>query len=255
MARKAQMSFNLNFAPKKERVRRAAANSMSPEINGGNATSGGGVGSAQAIHGQQHHGHGDVAYQQAAPTVVAPGSLSAQTSDDGSLRPNFKRLPSHTLEASHAKRQMYRWGQEEAIEDTDSDADSAFNQDVGDARSHTADSRISRSGSVATSYSDASAGGASGASSVNASPYLGNSLNVHAGSVNMNPPSSHLRTNLTTNPSAYKVPGVTQAMMERFRRQSAPTSTRPNATEFVHPPGPTNLHQSTTAHSGIVGLN
>lgn len=105
----ARKPLNLHFMPRKGRLS-ISSSSVSPQPN-----------PHQQQQPQQQHNM---------PNYSEPGPLAGLGQDAGdlsepesSLRPSFKRLPSQTLENTVQKRANFRWGSEEAYDDTDSEAD------------------------------------------------------------------------------------------------------------------------------------
>ena len=85
-----------------------------------------------SVYGHPHQYLPHQQQQQGIPNYSEPGPLAGLAQDTGDLsepegsnsfRPSFKRLPSQTLENTVQKRANFRWGSEEAYDDTDSEAD------------------------------------------------------------------------------------------------------------------------------------
>ncbi|KAL5525869.1 hypothetical protein ACEPAG_7207 [Sanghuangporus baumii] len=132
-----------------------------------------------------------------------PGPLAALSSTDGgnssddnpgptepSLRPGFKRLASQTLENSTQKRTMFRWGEsEDVLDDSESDAD--------------------------------------GPSDAGSPPNRFDGLNSSTRTSSMSPSSYHRNMQAAHSGLNGPVSG-TETLLDRFRRQSAPSGLRPN---------------------------
>lgn len=121
------------------------------------------------------------------------GSSSTSTS-----RPSFKRLASQTLENATQKRAFFRWGSEEAVEDTDSEAD------LPSEEASTAS--LSTSASPAMDFVDGQAG--------NTSKGFRDGNENHA--------SYHRGMQVLHS----------EPLMDRYRRQSAPSAARPSVGEL-----------------------
>lgn len=197
--------------------------------------------SQQIQHQGQGQGWDRNVLQVPNPDASASGSSSGD--DDGGLRPGFKRLPSQTLQQSYAKRHIYQWGGgggEEIVDDTDSDADS-HGYRRGQPPTHVTQVQSqfsSRSGSVA------SGDAGSTTSSLNGSPYMG-TTGLTTGQTQA--PPSHLRTQIGA--GTYKVPELTQAMWDRYRRLSAPSGQRPDLSDVAV--GALNSQSQSPAHVGV----
>ena len=185
----ARKPLNLTFVPRKGR--HSISSSASPQPAGDQQQ--------QQSQGQST-GHGANGSQW---SFGAPDPLAALSSNDGgnssddnpmsndgsSQRPTFKRLASQTLESGTQKRTMFRWGEpEDAIDDTDSDADPT-----------------SEMGSPPN-------------------PYDASNPNMRT---SMSPGSYHRGMQFAHAGSVAGKAGA-DILLDRFRRQSAPTTMRPN---------------------------
>lgn len=124
-------------------------------------------------------------------------NLPNGSSSTSTARPSFKRLASQTLENTTQKRAFFRWGSEEAVEDTDSEAD-VPSEDASAAS-------ISNSASPAMGFVDEQKN-----TNIGVKDGIEGHANYHRGMQFLH----------------------SEPLIDRYRRQSAPTGLRPSLGEL-----------------------